>query len=83
MLTKEVVAKDEKVADKEDHKYNDYSIEEAVRTLMRAEEHKSDPKMMEHVHQKMKKQHKVISSIKELRKVAKAKPMDDLDGDGK
>jgi len=52
--------------DKED--IADYEIEDAVRTLLRAEEHKMNPKMMDKVHAKLGQQKKAINSIKGLKK---------------
>jgi hypothetical protein len=63
----------------EDYKYDDHAVNSAFDTLMRAEEHKQDPKMMDLVHKKAKKHKKSIRSIAELRQVAK--DMND-DGDG-
>lgn len=53
-----------------ENKYDEYAVKDAADTMMRAEEHKSDPKMMElvgkHLNKKKKHIHK-ITSIKELR----------------
>jgi hypothetical protein len=50
-----------------DHKYDEYSVQSAFDTLMRAEEHKSDPKMMKAIHAKLKKHKSAIKSIQDLK----------------
>lgn len=51
-------------------KYEDYEIEEAVRTLMRAEEIKADPALMKCCMKEVSKKKKAISSIAQLKKMA-------------
>lgn len=50
-----------------DHKYDDYSVNSAFDTMMRAEEHKSDPKMMKLIGAKLKKHKKAIRSIQDIK----------------
>lgn len=64
----------------EDHKYDDYAVQSAFDTLMRAEEHKQDPKMMKAVHAKLSKQKRAIKSIQDL-KTARNEMMQDDDED--
>lgn len=69
-------AKVEMMAPKEDDsdEPQDHEIGSAMDTLLRAEEIKKNTKLMPHVEKKMgaQKQH-VISSLKELKKIAKKK----------
>ena len=65
----------------DDHKYDDYSVQSAFDTLMRAEDHKSDPKMMDLIHKKMKKHKRVIKSIDDLKKARNDMAMNDNDED--
>lgn len=48
-------------------------------TLMRAEEIKNDPQKMKHVQPLLKKKLKTISSLADLRQVAKEKGMEEYD----
>lgn len=57
----------------EDHKYDKWAIEDAARTLMRAEEIRADSKMMDLVIPHLKKQQKAITSVTQLRKIASEK----------
>ena len=45
----------------------DYEIEEAMRTLLRAEEIKGNKELMPHVHKKMASHRKAIDSIEGLK----------------
>ena len=62
-----------------------YQAEDDMRTLMRAEEIKSDPERLSRLHKHGKKHMGVIKSIKQLKEVAKHKmenpSMSDDDGD--
>ncbi len=49
-------------------KIEDYHVEDAMRTILKAEEHKQDDELMEHVHKKLGKQKKAIDSIAALKK---------------
>ena len=57
-----------------------YEIEDAANTLMRAEEIKRNKKLMPHVHRHLKKKKHIISSISELR-ASRQKMMSDDDQD--
>lgn len=48
-----------------------YEIEEAARTLLRAEEIKEDPKLFAAVQKHFKKQKRAISSIADIRQASK------------
>lgn len=50
-----------------DGKYDEWAVEDAARTLIRAEEIKQDSKMMKLVSKQIKKQKKAINSIDDLR----------------
>lgn len=59
-----------------------YEIEDAARTLTRAEEIKQDKRLMPHVHKHLKKQHRAIAtSIADLRAMSKKMndPEDQMD----
>lgn len=51
-----------------DEKYSEHRIKMAAEDMMRAEDHKKDPKMMEHVSRHLKGEHKKITSIMGLKK---------------
>lgn len=58
----------------------DYEVDNAVETLLRAEEIKKNKPLMDKVAVKLKVKHQAISSLRELRDVAKektAKPVSD------
>lgn len=52
---------------------DDYKVDDAMHTLMRAEEHKQDTELMKKVHHKLGKKKKAITSLQQLREVAKEK----------
>lgn len=54
-------------------KFKDYEIECAARTLMEAEEIKMDAEKMKYVQPLLEKKAKVISSLADLKRVAKEK----------
>lgn len=60
------------------NKYDEWCVEDAARTLMRAEEIKADPKMMKLVKEKLASQKKSITSIQGL-KDARNKMMEEDD----
>ncbi len=59
---------------KDDHKYDEYAVQSAMDTLIRAEEIRSDEKMMGLVNKQLSKKKKAINSIADLK--AKAAEMD-------
>lgn len=61
----------------DDYKYDKYAVEDAARTLMRAEEIRSDKKMMELVVPHLKKQQGAITSVMQLRKLSNKKHMEE------
>ncbi len=58
------------VEKKENSKPEKYEIENAVNTLLRAEEIKNDKRLMPHVHKHIQKKKAAISSLAELKEVA-------------
>lgn len=63
----------EKEEKKEKEGYEDYELESKARCLMEAEEIKQDAKLMEALKPYLQKKAKAISSIAELKEVAKKK----------
>ena len=63
--------KDEK-ENKEPPAPEDYELEDAARTLTRAEEIKADPHMMKHLQPHLEKKAKVYKSLSELRQMGEA-----------
>ncbi|NJM54501.1 MAG: hypothetical protein HC841_00015 [Verrucomicrobiae bacterium] len=61
--------------DKEKYKYDEWAVRSAVDCLMKAEEYKRDPKMMELVNKEIGKRQKELASLKDLR--AKKAEVDD------
>lgn len=57
----------------EDDKMDEWKVKGAADDLMRAEEHRQNPKLMKHVVKHLKKKRDAISSLAELRMVAKKK----------
>lgn len=55
----------------DDHKYENYCVEEALRTLKKAEEIKADERMMKLVQELAKKEKRAISSIAQLKSLSK------------
>lgn len=53
-----------------DSKYDDWAVDDAVRTLLRSEEIKKDSKMMGLVQKKLKKKKAEITSLQQLRDIA-------------
>jgi hypothetical protein len=54
---------------KEKKKFEDYEIEDAHRTLLRAKEIEQDPMLMKHVFKKNKKKKRDIKCIDDLKKM--------------
>ena len=50
-----------------DYKYDEYAVRSAVDCLMKAEEYKRDPKMMELIGKEVGKRQKELASLKDLR----------------
>ena len=61
---------------KEDYKYDEYAVRNAVEKLLEAECLKDDPKMMKLVAAELGKKQRAIASLSDLRK-AKTKSQDD------
>lgn len=57
----------------------DYEVQDAANTLMRAEEIKRNKKLMPHVHKHLNKQ---MKSLKDLKRLAVEKDMGQKDDDG-
>lgn len=57
--------------------YDEYELEDAVRTLCRAEEIKADKKLMKALTPHLGKKVKAINSVAELRNVAKTKILEE------
>jgi hypothetical protein len=58
--------------EKEEKEYDDYEIDCAVKTLIKAEEIKKDSKLWPLVVEKLKQQKEAITSIAQLRKIGGA-----------
>jgi hypothetical protein len=77
--SKEMAAPVAEVMDRdEDREPKDYEVEDAVRTMERAEEIKRDKKLMPHVHKHIGKK---MKSLKELKRLAGEKAMEEQDED--
>lgn len=50
-----------------------HHVDNAVDDLLRAEQHKRNPKLMARVHKKIDEKHAAITSLKQLRQVAQDK----------
>jgi hypothetical protein len=53
--------------DSEKYKYDEWAVRSAVECLIKAEEYKRDPKMMELVGKEIGKRQKDLASLKDLR----------------
>lgn len=63
---------------KDDHKYDEYAVTNAMDTLIKAEEIRADEKMMGLVKTQLAKKHKAIRSISDLKDVATEMDKEDL-----
>lgn len=64
-----------------DDKYSEHRVKMAAEDLMRAEDHKKDSKMMEHVHKHLRGEKKKITSIEGLKKYKAMKDQENMPGD--
>lgn len=65
------------VKEMKDDKYEDWKVEDAASTLLRAEEIKQDSKMMSKVAPLLAKKKKAITSIADLKKVREERAMEE------
>lgn len=49
--------------------FGEYEVKDAADTIMRAEEHKQNPKLMKHVQKHLSKKMKAIKSVQDIRDV--------------
>lgn len=79
-MAKKLASETQPVKDSDSGKLQDYEIDDAMRTLLKAEEIKQDDKLMKAVQGRLGKQQKAIRSIADLR--AKKQELDaEPDGD--